>query len=253
MAGIYKLTSPNGKCYIGQSFDLDRRLRGYASGVHAGQRHLHRAVKKYGWKSFKVEILWRTKHPERYRNLNVLLDTLEIAWIKKFDCVANGYNLQYGGSNGLHAEETKQKMSAAHRGKALSAEHRLNLSREVVQYSLAGKKIKTWEAINFAAGGDMAVRCNITRVCRGERRTAGGFQWRYLSDGIEELEPLKNYKKGRNNPEKPVKQLDLAGNLIKKWESINSAAKSLEVHGTAISAVCRGRRRTTGGFKWKYA
>lgn len=253
MAGIYKLTAPNGKCYIGQSIDLDRRLRDYATGVHAGQRHLHRAVKKYGWDNFKVEILWRTKHPERYRNLNVLLDTLEIAWIKKFDSVNTGYNLQHGGSNGRLSEETKQKVAAARRGKTHSEEAKRKMSRGVVQYSIGGKKIKTWEAITLAAKSLEVHITSISAVCRGKRRTAGGSQWRYLSDDIEELNPLKNYKKGGDNLKKPVKQYTQEGNLIKKWESISSASRSLGVQHTSISKVCRGKGHTAGGFIWKFA
>ena len=262
MAGIYKLTAPNGKCYIGQSIDLDRRLRDYANRVVKGQRHLHRAVKKYGWDNFKVEILWRTKHPERYRNLNVLLDTLEIAWIKKFDSVANGYNLQYGGSNGLHSEESKQRMSAARAGKTLSEEHRRKISaalrgikvedstrwkrsKKVKQYDVEGRLIREWPSIQDAADFLGVTRPSISSVCRKINSMSAGFRWAYATDQLAELKNKRQYL--------AVEQYTQEGKLVKTWESAKEAGREIGVDRGSIHQVCRGKRRSAGGFKWKYA
>ena len=46
--GIYKLTSPSGKCYIGQSINLDKRLNMYRLLHCKAQTHLYRALLKYG-------------------------------------------------------------------------------------------------------------------------------------------------------------------------------------------------------------
>jgi predicted GIY-YIG superfamily endonuclease len=34
MIGIYKITAPDGKVYIGQSRNIEKRLRSHASGSH---------------------------------------------------------------------------------------------------------------------------------------------------------------------------------------------------------------------------
>jgi group I intron endonuclease len=49
-----------------------------------------------------------------------------------------------------------------------------------------------------------------------------------------------------------VKQLDIDGNLIKVWDSISEAQKTLQIRH--ISDVCRNKRhhKTSGGFKWEY-
>ena len=52
---------------------------------------------------------------------------------------------------------------------------------------------------------------------------------------------------------KSVKQLSLDGNLIAVFKSMKQAAKILEIGSKGISACCKGRRKTTGGFKWEYA
>ena len=51
-----------------------------------------------------------------------------------------------------------------------------------------------------------------------------------------------------------VNQYDLNMNYIQSFPSIISAAKSLNKNGVShISDVCKGRRQTAYGFKWKFA
>lgn len=117
---IYKLTSPNGKCYIGQTRDVESRFRSYRTlhkRVHS-QRKIYNALKKYGPENFTYEII------QECLNQNELNDA-EIHWIEKFDSIANGYNLMTGGSYGTHSEETRRKLSEAHTGKKWSDERRL--------------------------------------------------------------------------------------------------------------------------------
>lgn len=49
-----------------------------------------------------------------------------------------------------------------------------------------------------------------------------------------------------------VYQYDLQGNFIKGFESLNSAAKSVNGDYKNISAVCSGRQKTHKGYIWKY-
>lgn len=51
---------------------------------------------------------------------------------------------------------------------------------------------------------------------------------------------------------KPVNQYDKKGNYIKKWESIINASKELKINPSGISATCKGKRKSAGGYKWKY-
>jgi len=47
-AGIYKLTSPSGKCYIGQSVNLEKRILSYARRDCVFQTKIYNAICKYG-------------------------------------------------------------------------------------------------------------------------------------------------------------------------------------------------------------
>lgn len=50
----------------------------------------------------------------------------------------------------------------------------------------------------------------------------------------------------------PVVQLSLSGVQIAVFPSGIQAARELKLSSSSISACCRGKRKTIGGFKWKY-
>lgn len=54
---------------------------------------------------------------------------------------------------------------------------------------------------------------------------------------------------------KPVTQMSLDGQIIKKFSSAKQASKEIGVNYSVILEVCKNKygRRTAGGFKWEYA
>lgn len=54
-------------------------------------------------------------------------------------------------------------------------------------------------------------------------------------------------------PHKKIYQYDLQGNFIREWENILDVEKELKIFHSNISNCCNGIRKTTGGFKWRYA
>lgn len=52
---------------------------------------------------------------------------------------------------------------------------------------------------------------------------------------------------------KPIIQLSLNGEIIKKWEGLNSINKELGYSKGNISSCCNGKLNTAYGFKWQYA
>ena len=166
-AGIYKLTSPSGKVYIGQSTNIKGRISFYKGEHCILQRHLYNAIKKHGWDNFTIEILWSTNTPEKARDIHKVLDALEIAYIKFYNSIENGYNLMTGGSNGGHSKETREKMS-------------LLKHKAVNQYDRQGNFIRTWDSMKEAAEGiGMKSPSGISDACRGRQKSSGGFLWEY--------------------------------------------------------------------------
>lgn len=51
----------------------------------------------------------------------------------------------------------------------------------------------------------------------------------------------------------PVLQFDKKGNFIKKWETIIDVERELGIDHSNIAKCCNGKRKTAGGFIWKYA
>lgn len=52
---------------------------------------------------------------------------------------------------------------------------------------------------------------------------------------------------------KPVIQMDLDGNEIRRYDGIAEAMRILKKPRLHIGEVCNGKAKTTGGFKWKWA
>ena len=97
MGYIYKITNTiNGKAYIGQTIldPVAGRIHDHFNYPDRSNVYLSNAIKKYGRDAFTVEIL--------HEALNIFLDDLEVAEIKKHNTFApNGYNLTHGGSGSL--------------------------------------------------------------------------------------------------------------------------------------------------------
>ena len=51
---------------------------------------------------------------------------------------------------------------------------------------------------------------------------------------------------------KKVGQYDLQGNLIKVWNSFMDIQRELGFSNSSINSCCKGRRKTAGGFIWRY-
>lgn len=118
ICGIYCYENKiNGKKYIGQSIDIDRRkVTHYLEQGKDGCKALQNAWNKYGKESFNFYILIQCV-------LDVdLLNKLEIFFIKYLRSHVSewGYNLTLGGkgnSGYRHSDESKRKNSEWHKGK----------------------------------------------------------------------------------------------------------------------------------------
>lgn len=129
LCGIYMITSPSGKIYIGQALDIYMRWDHYM-GLHCNrQPKLYASFKKYGVENHKFEIAETCMEDQ--------LNEREIYFIKFYDTfnTLHGLNLQSGGHNGRHAEETKIKIRNSHIGKIIS-----NESKEKNRIAHLGKK-----------------------------------------------------------------------------------------------------------------
>jgi len=102
---IYRLTCMiTSMVYIGKSVEFLNRMNNHKTAKD--NYYIHRAIRKYGWENFKVEIIIDDVPEEDLNNL-------EISYIDAENTMRpNGYNLTKGGEGCTgyrHTEETRRK------------------------------------------------------------------------------------------------------------------------------------------------
>lgn len=125
----------------------------------------------------------------------------------------------------------------------------LQKRRAVRQYNLQGEWLMSFDSANEAARQTGAQQTKITDCCKGNRRTAGEYQWRYEELGLESVPPVP----APSCKKKKVGQFDAQGNLIAIYESYAAAARAVNGTSSAISRICAGTPglHTHKGFIWK--
>lgn len=120
---IYKITSPSGSSYIGQTrCSVQQRWKIHVGGQKRGCPALFNAIRKYGQDNMRVEIMSTVPVSS--------LNEEETKAITNYNSMAPaGYNLNEGGGNPCCvSDETKRKMSIARERFVYTTEHRAKLS-----------------------------------------------------------------------------------------------------------------------------
>ena len=188
-SGIYMWTSPSGKSYIGQSVNLvDRHNRFISNCTDYGGEKINRARNKYNnindWNYVVLEYCDQSELNER-----------EIYYIALYDTYHNGYNSSLGGESGSRgckwSEESRNKINGRKPwNKGIKGSIKPNKTsfkkgqkphnmKTVYQYTLGGMFIRSYESGVEAETITGVSRKDISSVCLGKRRSAGGFKWTY--------------------------------------------------------------------------
>ena len=141
MIGIYKITSPTGKIYIGQSKELKRRIKSYQSCKCISQTRLYRSFLKHGVDNHKFEIIC-TCNLDELNNLERYYQELYMVTNK------NGLNCQYVNSNTdirVFSEEIIGKF------KKYSSNRPIEINKKISN-TLIGRKLSENHILNLANG-----------------------------------------------------------------------------------------------------
>ena len=121
MIGIYKITNPNGKIYIGQSTNIKERFKKYSKLSNKRQVKLYNSFQKHGIENHQFEIIEECSEDK--------LNEREIYWGNYYNVLGDdGLNLRLGNGRGSCSENTKNKISNSLKGQRKSKEHCLHLS-----------------------------------------------------------------------------------------------------------------------------
>lgn len=255
--GIYKITSPTGKIYIGQSVDISDRISAYKNLKCKNQSKIFASISKHGWDSHIFDILELCSKEE--------LNDLERAYIAKFNSMDRdiGLNLQSGGNSNFklseatkqklrninlgkkHSEETKRKIGDKHRGMKRSAETCRNISignkgKKLSEVHIALLRSRPGRKLTFVEIE------NLKRINTGRRRP--------LITGIRiSLAKKFKYREADNKNSRSILQIDKSGEIIKQWDCSVQVGRVLGFQHSHINEVCNGKRKSAHGFKWQFA
>ena len=225
---VYKHIFPNKKIYIGITSNKPK----YRWNKGKGYRDcslMYRAIQKYGWENIKHEILFENLSKKEAEQKEIEL----IVQFKSND-FHYGYNLESGGNCvGKVSKITKEKISKnnarywkgkklpPHVCKAISERQKnRKISVETIEKAKATKKE------HYPDGYHLSQE-NILKI---KQRMIGN-----------------NYGITRK-----ICQYSLDNVFIRRWESIAQAKKELNISDASIVSCAKGRRKSAGGYIWKY-
>jgi predicted GIY-YIG superfamily endonuclease len=181
--------------------------------------HIQKANKGTGG-YFQEAIATNGADAFRWEQIDTASSTTELAekekkYILQYDSKENGYNSDSGGG----------------------------FSKTVYQFDLAGNLIASFDGlkeIQSMLGHD---KRRISNACL----TAAVWKARYWSYSQNDT-----FKPATDNRKKQVTQFTLDGAIIAKYSSVSEASRITGLSKTCISRCCRGERKSSSGFLWKY-
>lgn len=86
-------------------------------------------------------------------------------------------------------------------------------------------------------------------------KTVNHLDYNKLNNQVSNLEWCSVKDNVKYSRDIPVDQLDLKGNLIKKWDSATEASVGLSIDRHSIIRVCKHQKwyKTAGGFTFRYS
>ena len=85
-SGVYKIQSPSGKIYIGQSCNIRRRMSEHLYNSKHKNNKLYASIRKYGLKNHNIEVLFLSE--DAYEK-----NRIEQFFINYYDSINKGLNL----------------------------------------------------------------------------------------------------------------------------------------------------------------
>ena len=203
MIGIYKITSPSGKIYIGQSVDLEKRFNTYKRLECKKQSRLYNSLKKYGIESHLLEIICQCEIHELNDKERYYQDTFKVTGKSGLNCILT----KSSDKNGSHSEESKRKISESNKGKKHSEKYKQNCRKRQLgkkhsdETRLRMSEARKGKANNLGRKFSEGARSNISE---GAKKIILNTQTGIYYNGLKEASSsisikestLKNYLNG---------------------------------------------------------
>jgi hypothetical protein len=242
--GIYKITSPSNKIYIGQSLNIERRFKHYSNlnGIKK-QPKIYYSIKKHGLENHVFEIVEEC-------NIDELNDREEY-WIKFYQSHIVGLNICEGGKSfgkfnkgRKRSEDTKNKISNTKKLNPriftpeliMQSRQNATTSKKIFQYDLQGNLVNEYPSINEAARQNGIRNDGISNCIRGKQKTAYYYQWfTELQDKVDPVIPQSKPEGWVGNRNlKADENLEEILHLYSIGYTVTYIARKFEIHRDAI-------------------
>lgn len=233
MIGIYKITNPKNRIYIGQSLNIYRRFQSYSYLSCKGQIRLYNSFKKYGVDNHKFEVITECDKSE--------LNSLERYYQELYNTLkSSGLNCHYTGTEKLkkvHSDDVIAKISKGHQGRTyrkgfkLSDEHKKRIG-------IANKGNKR---------PDMVAIILKTHADRNKKGLENPFKGKVHSDETKAKlsKVLKNKNMGFDNS-KSITILDVNTGVY--YGSIMEVCLLYRITNSVLNRKLHGTRRNNTQF-----
>lgn len=230
MTGIYKITSPTGRIYIGQSRDISRRFTQYRNNIESSllQRKLYNSFKKYGVESHIFEIIKECD----ISSLNQMERYYQILYnsITGLNCrvTSDSDNVGY------FSEETKRRIKEKATGRIMSDDSKRKMSLRKLGGTLSREHIDKISASNKGKKRPPDFGQRLSKIFKGKKAS----------------QETKDILRAASTKKKPIAQYDLNGKFICSYESTSELIRVTGI--THASKVANNQRKTAGGYTFKY-
>ena len=233
MIGIYKITSPSGKIYIGQTTNFTKRKNYYKNGAKHYQVRIYNSLHRYGFDAHTIEfieecIVEKLNERERY-------------WQDFYDVIGeNGLNCRLTETkdkSGFISEESKLKMSESRKGRIFD-----QAWIDKLRKSATGKKHtdETKKRMSEASKGKSK---SIQHIANLPQNQKGKFR-------PKSSEATKIKQSLNSGKSKIVYQYTKSNMFVDEWRNVSEAQRCLAIKN--ISSAALGKIPSSGGYKWSY-
>jgi group I intron endonuclease len=246
MSGIYKIKNLiNEKVYIGSAISLKNRWKTHISCLNKNKHHsskLQNSWNKHSSIGFIFEIIEECEKEKLIEREQFFIDL--------YNSYKEGYNCTPKAGSNLGrkcSDETIKRMSAILIGnkRSLGCRH-------------SDKTLKKLSDLNKGCKNKMfnkkhsdQTKIKISNALKGKRNSLGVKRSIETKTKISDSLIKKIGREARKYNPTPILQYDLKNNFIKEWKDIVSL-KEANFKSNKIYCVCRGIRKTSQKYIWKF-
>ncbi len=125
--------------------------------------------------------------------------------------------------------------------------------RQVSQYTMTGKKLKTFLSIKAAAVFLNLSESGINSALKERQVSSGGFVWRYGTASKVDLKPFLEKRATHRKLLRGTKvsQYDTNGKRLNTYLTFSDAGAATGIRSSDICVTANGKQKSAGGYIWR--